>query len=97
MFTIVISHCRCSQFNGSVLTERFGGSQSFGLVAQEVQQVMPELVTEDQQGSKAVRYNKLPLLLLQAVKELKAENETLKEKLASQEARLRRMEAKLGQ
>ena len=60
---------------------KFGESQSFGLIAQEVEQVMPELVTEDEEGMKAVRYNKLPLLMLQAIKELKAENDALKREL----------------
>jgi len=81
----------------------FGESRSFGLIAQDVERVLPELVTEDDQGFKAVRYNKLPLLLLQAVKELKTandvlshENKELKQRLADQEARLRRLEARLG-
>ena len=64
---------------------------------------MPELVTEEVDGFKAVRYNKLPLLMLQGIKELKAdndvlkrENEALKQRLEEQEARLRRLEAKMG-
>ena len=82
----------------------FGSSQSFGLVAQDVEQVLPELVTEDEQGFKAVRYNKLPLLMLQGLKELKAdndslklENDALKQRLDEQEARLRKLETKLNQ
>jgi len=59
----------------------FGSAQSFGLVAQEVEKVMPELVREDAQGFQTVNYSKLPLLTLQAIKELKAENNALKEKL----------------
>jgi hypothetical protein len=59
----------------------FGQSQSFGLVAQEVNEVMPELVTTDDQGFGAVRYGKLPLLLLQGIKELKSENDGLKQRL----------------
>jgi hypothetical protein len=47
----------------------FGKSQSFGLVAQEVEKVLPELVTEDEKGFKAVRYHELPLMMLQAIKE----------------------------
>ena len=56
----------------------FGTRQSFGLIAQEVEKILPELVTEDEQGYKAVNYSKLPLLSLQAIKELKAENDALK-------------------
>lgn len=64
--------------NEEFTARHFGAKQSFGLIAQEVEKVMPELVTEDEQGFKAVNYSKLPLLTLQAVKELKAENEGLK-------------------
>lgn len=81
----------------------FGESLSFGLVAQDVERIMPELIAEEDDGYKAVRYNKLPLLMLQGIKELKAdndvlkrENEKLKQRLEEQEARLRRLEAKLG-
>ncbi len=63
----------------------FGVKRSFGLIAQEVEKVMPELVSEDEQGYKAVNYSKLPLLTLQAVKELRQENEALKQKLEQQQ------------
>jgi hypothetical protein len=64
----------------------FGTKPSFGLIAQEVEKVLPELVTEDEQGYKAVNYSKLPLLTLQAIKELKAENDALKQRLSQQQA-----------
>lgn len=54
--------------------KHFGKSLSFGLVAQDVEDVMPELVGEDEDGYKVVRYSKLPLLMLQAIKDLKTEN-----------------------
>src|SRR5262249_22135035 len=73
----------------------FGNSQAYGLVAEEVERVLPELVGADDQGYKTVDYTKLPLMLLQAVKELKAENESLKRRLQEQEERLRRLEASL--
>ncbi len=61
--------------------QHFGRSRSFGLIAQEVEKVMPELVGEDEQGYKVVRYNKLSFLLLQAVKDLKNENDALTQRL----------------
>ena len=63
----------------------FGNSQNYGLIAQDVEQVLPELVATDSDGYKAVDYSKLPLLTIQAVKELKAENDTLKERVAELE------------
>ncbi len=65
--------------------KHFGDAQAYGLVAQEVEQVLPELVSEDEQGYKQIDYSKLPLLLLQAVKELKAENDQLKHELVRQQ------------
>jgi hypothetical protein len=49
-----------------------------GLIAQDVEKVLPELVKTDADGYKAMSYEKLTAVLLQAVKELKAEVEKLK-------------------
>ena len=56
----------------------FGNSQNYGLVAQDVEQVLPELVTTGVDGFKAVDYSGLPLLTIQAVKDLKLEVTDLK-------------------
>jgi hypothetical protein len=63
----------------------FGNSQTYGLVAQDVEQVLPELVATDSDGYKAVDYSKLPLLTIQAVKELKSENDALKQRVSDLE------------
>ena len=56
-----------------------------GVIAQEVEEVLPEVVSEDDEGYKSVDYTKLTPLLIEAVKELniamkklKVENEKLK-------------------
>jgi hypothetical protein len=69
----------------------FGASRAYGLIAQDVEQVLPELVVTDNDGFKAVDYTKLPLLTIQAVKELKAENDDLKERVAELERIIREM------
>jgi len=56
----------------------FGNSQNSGLIAQDVEQVLPELVATDSDGYKAIDYSTLPLLTIQAVKELKSENDARK-------------------
>ena len=76
--------------------KHFGMSQTFGLIAQDVEKVLPELVTSDEQGYKAVRYSALPMHMLQAIKDLKAENDELKQHVEQQNERLRRLEALLG-
>ena len=59
----------------------FNNAKQIGLIAQEVERVLPELVSADSQGYKALSYGKLTAVLVEAVKELKAENEMLKAKL----------------
>jgi endosialidase-like protein len=68
---------------GEFPNRHFGNARNDGLIAQDVEQVMPELVAADGDGYKAVDYSKLPLLTIQAVKELKAENDTLKAQVAA--------------
>jgi hypothetical protein len=68
--------------------KHFGVNQSFGLIAQDVEEVLPELVTTDGNGYKAVKYNLLPFHMLQAIKDLKSENDDLKARLAALEAAL---------
>ena len=50
---------------------------NYGLVAQEVQQVAPELVTTDDNGFFAVRYGYLPYLTIEALKELNLKVDSL--------------------
>jgi len=52
-----------------------------GVVAQEIEQVMPEVVTERGDGYKAVKYEKLVPLLIESIKELTAKVEDLESKL----------------
>jgi hypothetical protein len=59
----------------------FGNAQNYGLIAQDVEQVLPELVSTDSDGYKAIDYSKLPLLTIQSVKELKAKNDALQQRV----------------
>jgi hypothetical protein len=73
----------------------FGAGKQTGLIAQEVEKVLPDLVATDEKGYKAVSYGvPLEMLLIQSVKELRAENAALKERLAQVEARLNRRAAR---
>ncbi|MCP4755526.1 MAG: tail fiber domain-containing protein [Proteobacteria bacterium] len=56
----------------------FEKGRQVGLIAREVEKVVPELVGTDEDGYKSVSYEKLSAVLIEAVKELKAENEALK-------------------
>ena len=52
-----------------------------GVIAQEVEAVLPEVVEEDSRGIKTVAYGNMVGLLIEAIKELKAEVEELKSNL----------------
>jgi len=57
------------------------GDQQIGVIAQEVEQVLPEIVSTAENGYKSVDYTKLTAVLIEAVKELKAENRDLKREI----------------
>jgi Chaperone of endosialidase len=62
--------------------QHFGDSQAYGLIAQDVERVLPELVVTHEDGYKAVDYSKLPLLAIQAIKELKSDNDDLRKRVS---------------
>ena len=66
---------------------RFADGPQIGVIAQEVEAVLPELVNSPDASYKTVDYTKLTAVLIEAVKELKAENEELKQRMAKLEAR----------
>jgi hypothetical protein len=49
-----------------------------GVIAQEIEAVLPEVVVDREDGYKAVNYEKIVPLLIAAIKELKAEIEAVK-------------------
>lgn len=49
-----------------------------GVIAQELERVLPEVVTTRDNGYKAVKYEKIVALLIEAIKELKREIDELK-------------------
>ena len=52
-----------------------------GVIAQEVQKIVPEIVVERKNGYLGVDYKRLVPLLIESVKELKQEVEDLKKKV----------------
>ena len=51
---------------------------TLSISAQEVEEVLPEIVATREDGTKAVRYERICALLIESVKELKKEIEELK-------------------
>ena len=54
-----------------------------GVIAQEVEEVLPEVVTTNEKGIKSVAYGNMVGLLIEAIKDLKEEVETLKDEIKS--------------
>lgn len=71
----------------------FGNAQDYGLIAQDVEQLLPELVSEDAQGYKQIDYSKLPLMTIQAVRELKAKTEVQQAMIETQQKQLQQQES----
>ena len=64
------------------------GKQKIGVLAQEIKEVFPELVSEDDNEMLAVNYQGLVPVLINALKEQQNEIDRLKE----QEKRIKRLE-----
>jgi hypothetical protein len=58
-----------NQLNGVEFQWKNNGMKSYGIIAQELEQVIPDLVTTDQNGNKSVNYNGLFGFLINAIKE----------------------------
>ncbi|MFH1688227.1 MAG: tail fiber domain-containing protein [bacterium] len=67
--------------------KRFDDAEHVGFIAQEVQEVVPEIVQEHADGTLSVDYGRLTPLLVEAIKELRAENKELKQRLELLEKR----------
>ena len=63
----------------------FPDTRQIGLIAQDVEKVLPELVHTDSDGYKSLSYDKLTAVLVEAVKELKAQNEKLQARVEALE------------
>jgi len=60
---------------------RFGNQKEYGLIAQEVEKILPELVFEDKEGWKGVKYESLIPMLLKLAQEQQKEIEQLKKEI----------------
>lgn len=78
---------------------RYGYEQGkqIGVIAQEIEEVFPELVETDSEGFKAVDYVSIAPILIEAIKELKAEKDELKAEKDALEAKVEKLEAQMQQ
>lgn len=67
-----------SSINGYLYTLKDLKQRAAGLIAQDVEKVLPEAVSKDDEGVRSLDYNAITAVLVNAVKELKAELDQLK-------------------
>ncbi len=76
---------RLLQINGFYFTFKnptaYGRGEQIGVGAQTVEKVFPELVSTDSEGHKSLAYDKLAAPIIEALRELKADNDNLREEL----------------
>jgi len=65
--------------------EKNGNSREIGLVAQEVQMILPELVFENTNGMYGIHYEKISILMLQSIKKLNKRVNDLKNTISKME------------
>ena len=61
-----------------------GGAKAIGLIAQEVEKVIPEIVSQDESGYLGIKYNNLIGVLVEAIKEQQEQINTLKKLIEKQ-------------
>ena len=77
---------RVSQISGVSYTLKDAGTRHAGVIAQEVEKVLPEVVHENAEGIKSVAYGNMVGLLIEAIKEQQASIEKLEARVAELEA-----------
>ena len=63
---------------GVTFTWKDSNTSAIGMIAQEVQEVLPEVVTTDDDGYMGIKYTNVIGVLVEAIKELKADFEAYK-------------------
>jgi hypothetical protein len=74
--------------------ELFGDKKDIGLIAQEVKEIFPEVVSTDNDGTYGLDYTRLVPVLVDGVKQLKQENDDLKKILNDALTRISALENK---
>lgn len=75
---------KIQQIRGVDFVWKESGKSDTGVIAQEVEQVLPHVVSETEAGTKTVDYSRITALLIQAVKEQQDQIDELKAIIAKQ-------------
>lgn len=80
---------------GEFKDRNFPEGKQVGFIAQEVEKIIPEVVTTDKQGYKGVEYANITAVLVEAVKELSHKIDALFTKYLDQQKEIDSMRARL--
>jgi hypothetical protein len=72
---------KVNQLRGVEFNKIGEDKKSIGVIAQEIEKILPEVVREDDKGMKSVAYGNITGILIEAIKELKLEVEELKKQI----------------
>ena len=75
-----ISQISGNSFHWNEEKQNIYKGKDYGVIAQEIESILPELVNTNQDGYKSVKYDKIIALLIEGIKELSAEINELKNK-----------------
>ena len=72
---------KVKQMQGVEFNKINSSTKEIGVVAQEIEKIIPELVLEDKEGIKSVAYSNITAVLIEAIKEQQKQIEELKQQL----------------
>ena len=72
---------KVKQMQGVEFNKINSSTKEIGVVAQEIEKIIPELVLEDKEGIKSVAYGNITAVLIEAIKEQQKQIEELKQQL----------------
>ena len=67
------------QINGVEFTWKDNGKKSYGVIAQDIEKILPDVVDANSDGIKSVNYASLTAFLIESIKQLNGEIEKLKQ------------------
>jgi hypothetical protein len=82
--------------DGKTFTMKKNGKQKIGVLAQNIQEVFPELVSKDDNEMLAVNYQGLVPVLINALKEQNAKMKKQDAKMKKQDAKMKKQDAKIS-
>jgi hypothetical protein len=84
------------QLDGVTFTRIDSGQRGLGVIAQQVQRVLPELIVVDENGYLSVAYGNLTGLLIEGVKAHETEIQQLKTQVSSQQIMIEQLMSRLS-